>query len=447
VDASPPNQFFRAEQGSVILEVYLINPTAERPAPGFGASDGIFGIFEENSVATNCTAYYRMGGPAINGIDYSNLPGSVSVTAADSGLAQLDLAPLADSSPQFTEVAVLTLIPTNTYLIDPTNASGIITIMEQSSNSYFQLVTASLPNPACIAYHPLRKNSLIVSYNSYTADASNFAGIDSSGNITGWTSISNLVDEVNLAIVQSSANGFTEGDMYFGTGTNGVIAWLSADGTVSNLDWLTLSGETNTLRGSFYLDQTGFFSNDLVVVTGDFFGNSGGDVWLVTSQTNAAYLTNIDSLHLEGLITLPDDTNRYGPWAGKILTGASAISTLYTIDTNVVVTPFQLGIACEDIHIIPTNQDFYLGDRENSLIYKLPRALLTNYAGDLLITQEEGSGSMLFIVYWDTNSASFFQRQIPAPGDALGGPVFNPPDFEQGTFAPIDIPASPLPYY
>src|SRR5262249_41496526 len=148
---------------------------------------------------------------------------------------------------------------------------------------------------------------------------------------------------------------------------------------------------------------------------------------------------NIQNLHLEGVTTVPNDTNKYGPWAGKILTGAIQTSTLFTVDANTNISGFQLAtsfgtsIASEDIHIIPTNQDFYMADRINSLILKLPRDLFTNFVGDVMITQE-GEFPSVFIVYWDTNSGTFLQRRILAPG---GFPGVSREDFnfEHGTFA------------
>jgi hypothetical protein len=115
------------------------------------------------------------------------------------------------------------------------------------------------------------------------------------------------------------------------------------------------------------------------------------------------------------------------------------------VDTNANITPFPLDIQCEDINIIQSNQDFYFGDENKNVIFKLPRSLLTNYVGDLLITQEgaidpDDHPSKLFIVHWDPGTASFLLHWIPAPS------AFHSGDFEQGTFAPMNIPANPISY-
>ena len=88
-----------------------------------------------------------------------------------------------------------------------------------------------------------------------------------------------------------------------------------------------------------------------------------------------------------GLLTLPNDVARWGPWAQKIITGNENASKIYAIATNGVVTEFFLGIDPEDFDIIPANADLYVPDPGNGRILKVPRTFFTNYVGDLLITQ------------------------------------------------------------
>ena len=194
----------------------------------------------------------------------------------------------------------------------------------------------------------------------------------------------------------------------------------------------------NLLRGSFYIDQTGIFSNDLMVVSGDANGFVGGDIWRVTSQTNSMLITNVGNVHLEGLITLPNNTNLYGPWAGMLITAFGRDALIFAVKTNGAFTSFDMDIEPEDFHIIPTNQDFYLSDRGNQQILKLPRTLLTNYIGDIIITQsgelDANHPATLFIVYWDSSTTNFVKRSIS----------FDSGELEQGTFAPMNIPSTPI---
>ena len=43
--------------------------------------------------------------------------------------------------------------------------------------------------------------------------------------------------------------------------------------------------------------------------------------------------------------------------------------------------PYWVNIQTEDIHIIPTNQDFYVNAFDLNKVEKLPRNLLTNFVG------------------------------------------------------------------
>jgi hypothetical protein len=140
---------------------------------------------------------------------------------------------------------------------------------------------------------------------------------------------------------------------------------------------------------------------------------------------------------LAAVISLPNDTNQLGPWAGKILTGDENSRILYTIGTNGTVSPYDLGIASDDFNIIPTNEDLYVCDYGNSRILKLSRSLFSNYVGDLLITQEGGVGSIpaeLFVVNWD--GTNFISREINVSAYAS--------ESEDAVFAPLNLPSQPL---
>jgi len=271
---------------------------------------------------------------------------------------------------------------------------------------------AFLDGPVGIDYHPPTQ-SLIVSVNFNTGLPNNFVQLFGSPTnlvVTNWTRIAGLEDEVKVATVKATAHGFTNGDMYFGTGVNGVIGWLSADGTRSNLNWAVLTTNVTTteslLRGGLYVDQSGSFSGDLIAVTGNGL-DEGGGVWRINSSGSPTQLANIPNTHLEGVITLTNDTRKWGPWAGKVIAGAESATNefglprplVYTVATNGAVEAFDLGIAPEDFLITQA------GDGRG-----LP-------------------GGKLFIVHWDSTNSTFVTRSLSDCGH----------DFEHITFAPIDL--------
>jgi len=127
-----------------------------------------------------------------------------------------------------------------------------------------------------------------------------------------------------------------------------------------------------------------------------------------------------------------------GPWAGKILTGDENTGSIFAVDTNGVAEEFQLGVYPEDFDIIRPNQDLYCAvagvvSPGDGPIMKLSRTLLTNYVGDLLITEagEYDPGlPRLHILHWD--GTRFVQRWISHNAT-----------FEHVTFAPINLPTLP----
>jgi hypothetical protein len=239
----------------------------------------------------------------------------------------------------------------------------------------------------------------------------------------------------------TNIGGSTLGDMFYGNGAPGGIGWMSRDSSAWKTNWISLPGETIGIRGALYVDQGGAFGGDLIAVAGDASLRQGGGVWRINSRTNATLLANL-GIELEGVITLPTDA-RYGPLAGKIVTGSETATDagLITIDTNGIVTHWDLGvnISTECFRIIPTNQDLYLCTQATTApdqVVKLSHTLLTNFWGDLLIVQEGQQSSPInpavFIIRWDPTSSVFLLWRIRYTQV-----------FEDATFAPISLPSSP----
>ncbi len=334
---------------------------------------------------------------------------------------------------------------TNTYSAG-SSAQATVTIQDGDQPTNI-LDVATVNNPTGIDYNS-NNNSLIVSVNWSNGVPSNFLRVASNGATSAWSTVSHLIDEVKLATVKLTTNGFTAGDMYYGTGVAGQIGWVSANGSSVNTNWAVLPGETNLLRGSLYVDQTGVFSNDVVVVTGGHGGENpdlpsgGGGVWRVHSPSNAvklAQITNSDGSGriLEAVITVPNDATEYGPWAGKILVAAeqqtldngnTSFGLIYSIDTGGTVTAYDLGISeMEDLDLVASGQTLYCLNfikNGSSTVFKIPAGNFSAFANDVLITHEARPSSV-FAVHWD--GGRFLVRQIPTGATSV----------EHVTFAPI----------
>ena len=351
----------------------------------------------------------------------------------------------------------LTIVPNaNAYLID--NFSNTTVIIHDTVPF---LTVASPVAPIGIDYYA-PSNSLIISDN-YNGGSPTFAriytNITTSGGVTAtnvaianWSGVGGLSDEVYLTVVKPSgvSAGFTNADMYYGSGSG--IGWLSADSTRSNVNWCFLTNAVVTnalpLRGGICMDQTGTFSNQIVAVTSS--GGADGTlkgVWLIDPHANSRLLTNINTPHLEGVTVLTNDAQKWGPWAGTIITGDedhldstfAKDPAIYTIATNGAVTMTETlslitnGIYPEDFEVIPTNQNLYITAYQPDYIMELPAHYLAPYAGDLLVAQAgEGVAPGLFIIRWNSQTTNFVTISIPVPVSVH--------QIEHATFAPIAFP-------
>lgn len=464
VDTNNFTQTINIVDSSTTVSIFFNQDAIETNAAAGVGQIGIFNLSRSDTRGEfpPLTVNYSISGTASNGVDYVTLSGSVTF-ATGAGDTNIFVKTLPDNLIEGDETVTLTLIPNGSaYYISQDNSNATLTIHD---TVYFSTVT-NLSSPIAVDYYT-PSNSLIVSYN-YDSGTPTFARIYTNITIVGgvpvtnvvvtnWSGVGGVPDEVYLTIprmpvsVLTNSAGFTNGDLFFGSGTG--IGWLSADATRSNLDWciLTNSVETNQLhlRGGICTDQTGTFSNRLIAVTTDGDSLSQKGVWLVDSKAHPTLLAQILTEHLEGVTTLTNDVQKWGPWAGKIITGdedhvdpdtLARDPLIYTISTNGIVATNHTkamipnGIFPEDFDVILANQNLYITAINNNSIMELPSSYFTNNIGDLLITDAGEVGPAgLYIVHWNSQGSNFVTTSIPIP-DSVGGHI------EGVTFAPIQLP-------
>jgi hypothetical protein len=444
---------------STLVAIYTTQGEAIEPHGPSGQSgqnaEITLGRSDENGSVPPLPVMYSISGTASNGNDYATLTGSV--TFGDQQLAtNIVIAPLADLFIEGNESVTLTLVTTNTFEIQSGFASAAATIRDDLF--MFQPVLTNLPAPVGIDYHQ-PSNCLIVSVNyvdgTNSGEPYNFARIYTNhvtSNsvvvmtnivVTNWSGIHGVQDEIKLFTVKTTGNGYTNGDVFFGNGPK--IGKIAADGGSSNLNWCILTNNTLPLRGGLCLDETGVFSNHVIAVTSGSFGFGNKGIWRADGQGNSALITNVNTSHLEGAIVLTTNTAKWGPWAGKLITGDEGQALIYTVSTNGTVTNFDTPsflvgatIRPEDFDIIPPDQDLYACDGEANMLVKLSRNYLTNYVGDLLITdagETAPASGAVFILHWDANTTNFAVKTLNyfRPNGARG-------KLEHATFSPIDFP-------
>ena len=270
-----------------------------------------------------------------------------------------------------------------------------------------------------IDYHPLAKK-LVVSAYTPTGDPHNFESIDANGAHKRYTNLNKIGDSLVIAVVRESSvandgksiGGFGRGEMFFAAaeaGANGsragVIGKVSADGSLVHNPWVTLPrppgpASDYAIRG-LHVDSTGIFGGDLIAVT------SVGDVWRIDSAGVAKRVAQLGS-PLRGTLVVPDDVDRYGPWAGKIVTaifdGPASIVTIasdgatrrFAFSPDTTRTPV-------DFEIIPPHQNFF-GIDGTGATQKIVGASAQDFApmvGDVVIAVNLSGSSVLRRMTWN----------------------------------------------
>jgi RHS repeat-associated protein len=326
-----------------------------------------------------------------------------------------------------------------------------------------------------IDYHPLLRK-LVVSANTPFGTPHNFELIASDGGHSRYSNLSGVEGDLIIAVVRkgSAANdgrslgGFLPGEMFFAAARVGlagggprVIAKVSPDGSLVHNPWVSLpppdsSGgavEQQTVIGpppggedvfgGLHVDTTGVFGGDLIAVTGL------GEVWRINSAGVAKRIAEVGA-PLRGLVVVPDDPDRYGPWAGRVVsTALDNPASIVAVDVDGAVERFSLRTTQDpdvvsletlavDFEIVPPNENFFgvEGDGEAQRLVAAPAQDFSGMVGDILLAVRssvqafDGSGGFLSRVTW--NGTSFVVTDLAGSGE-----------WKQITFAPAGIETIP----
>lgn len=319
-----------------------------------------------------------------------------------------------------------------------------------------ELVTTNLAGAVDVDYHsatPGTNECLIVSVNYDDGDPFNLARVDSDGSVTSWSTIAHEYYENPLTTARTDGYGFTNGQTFFATGTlpasGPVRIWRVSPNGGAATQWATV-GDT-FWPGGLHIDATGVFGHDLILVTGWLADCLSGSVWRINGQTGLPTPIATLGTCLEGVSVCPTNQAQYGPWAGKVLTGAGDQWLVYHIAPDGTTDTTDLGLSPHDFHVIPPNQDLYVvqfvpKDEGPSRLLKVPRAFFANLQGDILIVQSgefDGpltllpSNGELFVVHWAGTAFDVTRITDGKP------PEVDPRQFEHAVFAPLSIPSIP----
>jgi hypothetical protein len=259
-------------------------------------------------------------------------------------------------------------------------------------------ISTDFNNPIGIDHHA-PSHRVVMSVNYPSGLPYNFELVGWDGAREQFSSVAGLSDEIKIGTVRQSdcQAGFEPGALFTGTGLPGEIARIAADGRSIDRPWVSLPGETGLMRGGLFQDLFCVMDGDLLVVT------TTGGVWRIDAAGTARRLADL-ATHLEGVTSVPDDALRYGPWAGRILTGSEGRGEIYAIAADGQVETFALGIAPEDFDIVPPNANFFGVDFSAKRLVGAPAAAWRDKVGDVVVAQESGQ---LWDVRWDALAEAF----------------------------------------
>jgi hypothetical protein len=253
----------------------------------------------------------------------------------------------------------------------------------------FTAISTAFNSPIGIDYHEAT-GTVVVSVNYPSGAPYAFERIQTDGTHVAFSSVSGLTNEVKIATARTGAAGFSPGELFVGNGNDGEIVRISADGLTVDNPWVSLPGDGNGLpRGSLYVDRTGVWGNELLVAT------TAGELWRIDSAGTPTLIADV-GVHLEGLVTVPDSPDRFGPLAGRAIAGAENEGLLHAFAPDGSHATFSLGVNIEDIEVVVPNENFFGVNYGTSRVIGVSASELLPMAGDILLTQESHSGVGLY---------------------------------------------------
>jgi len=127
------------EDDDTTLPKLSLAATTDSANEGTGAA-GVFTLTRSGDTELALTAFYTVSGTATSGVDFTALPGSVTLPAGSS-TAQVTVTPLNDTLVEPMETVVLTLSANPVYVLEPTAATATVSLFDDDTNVVTLTVT------------------------------------------------------------------------------------------------------------------------------------------------------------------------------------------------------------------------------------------------------------------------------------------------------------------
>jgi RHS repeat-associated protein len=403
------------------------------------------GVVIDDNLPSNslAVAWTKISGPGTVTFGDTNNPQTTAVfTTSGTNVLQL-----CATDGQFTNCDTVTIVVKDCYhapsVFAGTNQTVVLPALKDT-NLFdvvkFTSIGGDLSYPTGGDFFP-PSNCVVL---SISGGSHNFELVDP---VTGvhdqFSSISNLPNEIYIATVKDTLGGFHIGGVFSANGAPGEIMKISPAGTnvgtlgVYSNAWIVLtnnSGVETDYIGGLYVDRTGLWGGDLIVTT------ISGNLYRIHANGNFSLITTLPSMLLsdtyKGILTVPTDPGKYGPWAGRLLVGHEETGAILAVDTNGLVARYDTGVVdLQDMRIIPANQNFFGIDTLSGSLWGIDASYFETMVGDILFATQGNDGGV-FRIHW--NGDKFERSEIGAASVIDGEAVF-PASWEQMAFAPAGI--------
>lgn len=176
------------------------------------------------------------------------------------------------------------------------------------------------------------------------------------------------------------------------------IAKISPDGSYAEKSWVKMA--SSTLNTSLVFDEVGTFDNHLLIIHNT---QQQAAIWKVDSDGNKQQIATTDRFLSQNGVVVPNDPQRYGPMAGKLINVTNDIIAIDPSGNVQVLGSINRNVSTLSLAV---GNVVYLANWEQSAIQKLVIPALDDYRGDIIafIYDARAPGSGIARIYWDPNA-------------------------------------------
>lgn len=269
---------------------------------------------------------------------------------------------------------------------------------------------AELHEPLLLDFHVPTRNLVISSAQPTRLE---LFSVTSRSEIVSRELFSKIGAPNSIAVARDKKSTFTPGEMFLGFDKNTILR-ISAD--ASEITKIKLAGDAAAIEG-LAIDETNAFGGDLIAVT------ETGKIWRINASSGRNLLLDLNT-STKGLTIVPNEIQRYGWLAGKLLVGATQQQGIYVVDEDGQITFFSLGVNLQDIDIIPPEENLFTVSKRKNKLFGISSDKLADRVGDILITSPEAKAFYML----DWNGTAFQTSAIEIAEE-----------IDQTTFAPISL--------